>query len=149
MSDPLDERLERIRECVQRRRATLTLVDTVRTQPRPVVTRRTSRPRRWESKRYAILTQVQEDEIAVRLKNGETEMDLARAFHVSKGTTRRIRVQRQIPYRGRPGRMIPVETRAQVLDALRSRQGTCREIAARFGICKATLGKIKREMVSA
>jgi hypothetical protein len=146
MSDPLDERLTLIRQCAERRRAAHGY-ETPPPQPHTVVTLRLRPRRRAESKRYPMLTLVQEDEIAERLRRGETELNLARAYNVSKGTTRRIRVQRQIPVRGRCGHRIPPETKAQILDALRTRQGTCRAIAARFGICKATLGKIKREMV--
>jgi transposase-like protein len=146
----LDERLDLIRECVARRRMESRLCDTVpeakTSQPRQLTGR--NRPRVWKTKNSRIVTPEQENEIAERLRRGEKERDIARKFHVSKYIPRRIRVQLQIPYRGRPGRHISEETRAQIVEALRSQQGTYRELGKRFNVCKATLGQIKRKMMS-
>ena len=126
MSDPLYERLLVIAECVARRRITRFL------EPPP------------PTRHYAgtiPLSYAQETAIAARMKNGESETKLAREFHVSRPAVHRVRERFNIPWHVR----ITPEVKAQICDALRSRQGTWKEIAARFHVCRETVRKIKRE----
>jgi DNA invertase Pin-like site-specific DNA recombinase len=126
--DDLEARLTLIAECVARRRIIRFL------EPPPAATR--------HHEDFATLSYAQETAIAARMKNGESETKLAREFHVSRPVVHRVRERFNIPGHVR----ITPEVKAQISDALRSRQGTWKEIAARFHVCRETVRKIKREV---
>jgi DNA-binding CsgD family transcriptional regulator len=146
MIDPLEERLQTIRDAVARRRAALNFFDNVQEveTPQPRTARRTLR--RWKTKGYALLTAEQENEIVERLKKSERERELARAFNVSRGTVAQLRKRFNVQYQGR----IPPAVKEQIVAELRASDHAPQiAIARKFNISHKTVGKIHRAMVSA